>query len=45
LSRTTIWRLCRAGQFPKPIHPSPSTSGWIASEVIEWLAQRARNRK
>jgi prophage regulatory protein len=41
LSRTTVWRLVRAGRFPKPINPTPTTTGWFASEISEWLQGRA----
>jgi prophage regulatory protein len=44
LSRTTVWRLVRAGRFPRPINPTPSTTGWFASEIAEWLQRRAEAR-
>jgi prophage regulatory protein len=44
LSRSTIWRLTKAGRFPKPIHPTPTTVGWFAREISEWLARRAEAR-
>ena len=40
LSRTTRWRLMRAGKFPKKITLSPNRTGWRLSQVMEWLAER-----
>lgn len=41
LSRSTIYRLVAAGQFPPPIHPlGPRTSMWLGSEVEGWLRDR-----
>ena len=36
-SRTTIWRWCRLGLFPKPRKIGPNTIGWLESEVDEWV--------
>ena len=40
LSRTTIWRLRRAGLFPEPIRLSANAVGWLAHVIDEWIAQR-----
>ena len=40
LSRTTIWRMRRAGEFPQPIRLSANTVGWPAHVIDEWLAER-----
>ena len=37
LSRTTRWRLERAGQFPRKRRLSPGAVGWLESEVVAWL--------
>ena len=42
LSRTTIWRLRRAGQFPQPIRLSANAVGWPVHLIDEWLAERPR---
>ena len=42
LSRTSVWRLCRARKFPQPIRLSDRAIGWIESEVDEWIAGRER---
>ena len=40
LSRTTIWRLRQAGEFPQPIRLSANAVGWHAHDIYEWLAKR-----
>ena len=40
LSRTTIWRLRQAGEFPQPIRLSANAVGWHAHVIDEWLATR-----
>jgi len=44
LSRTTIWRLVRAKEFPRPYRLSPNTVGWSEDDVIRWLAARVLAR-
>jgi len=40
LSRTTVWRLERAGLFPARRYLSANTVGWPRSEVEAWIASR-----
>jgi prophage regulatory protein len=40
LSRSTRWRLERAGKFPRRRQISPGCSGWLASEIRGWVASR-----
>jgi prophage regulatory protein len=40
LSRSTRWRLERAGKFPRRRQISIGCTGWLASEVADWLADR-----
>lgn len=42
LSRITVWRLERAGQFPKRLKLSSQAIGWRQDEVLEWIESRAR---
>jgi|GEM_PF-3404580 len=37
-SRPTIWRMGRAGKFPKSIRITPRLTVWDAGEVRAWLA-------
>lgn len=41
LSRTTAWRLQKAGDFPLPVVISPGRVGWRESELQAWKASRA----
>jgi prophage regulatory protein len=41
LSRSTRWRLERAGRFPRRRRISAGATGWLASEIAAWLAGRA----
>jgi prophage regulatory protein len=45
ISRTTIWRLCSQGSFPKPIHATAGRSLWLESEIEQWIADRAASRR
>ena len=40
LSRSTIWRMERAGQFPKRRRLSVNKVAWWEPEIEEWLLQR-----
>jgi prophage regulatory protein len=40
LSRSTIFRLEREGNFPKRRRLSAKAVGWVASEIHDWLASR-----
>ena len=41
LSRTTCWRLQKAGDFPQPVVISPGRIGWRESDVAAWKASRS----
>jgi prophage regulatory protein len=43
LSRSTIQRLARQGQFPQPIRLSPARVAWRESDIAAWIAKRATN--
>lgn len=36
MSRTTIYRKVKDGDFPKPVNISDSRVAFVLSEVIEW---------
>jgi prophage regulatory protein len=40
LSRPTIWRLEKDGQFPRRRRLSGKTVAWIEEEILEWLNSR-----
>ena len=41
---TTLWRLTRRGEFPKPIRLSSGAVGWLDSEISDWLDERVTSR-
>lgn len=41
LSRSTAWRLQRAGAFPKSVALSPGRVGWWESELTAWKKMRS----
>ena len=45
LSRSTIYEMMKAGNFPKPIKLGSHSVGWIESEVQDWISllMEARN--
>ncbi len=44
LSRTTLWRLQRAGKFPKSFFISPEIKGWLRADVERWVEDRIHGR-
>jgi len=44
LSSASIYRLIKKGEFPKQLKLSERSSGWLLSEVNEWLNNRANAR-
>jgi predicted DNA-binding transcriptional regulator AlpA len=40
LSRTTAWRLQKAGDFPAPLVISPGRVGWRARDIAAWNGSR-----
>jgi predicted DNA-binding transcriptional regulator AlpA len=40
LSRTSIWRLERKGEFPARVSLTAGSVGWRMSEVEEWVNNR-----
>ncbi len=41
LSRTTRWRMERAGTFPRRRQISENRIAWVRSEILEWIAAKA----
>jgi predicted DNA-binding transcriptional regulator AlpA len=39
LSHATIWRLCRAGKFPKAVKLSQRAIAWRLVDIERWLAE------
>ncbi len=45
LSRTTIWRLERQGDFPRRIRIGPNRVAWVETEVEAWINDRLAERE
>lgn len=44
ISRSTLWRLVRDGDFPRSIKLSTNRVGFDEQEIDAWIAQRAAQR-
>ena len=44
LSSASIYRLIKKGEFPKQIKLSERSSGWLLSEVEQWLDDKISTR-
>ena len=44
LPNSTIYELISQGKFPKQIKLSVRSSGWLESEIDEWIAARVSER-
>jgi len=44
LSDVTIWRMERAGKFPRRIRLGGNSVGWYESEIIEWQERKKAER-
>jgi len=40
-SSATLWRKCKAGQFPRPTKLSERISAWKVGDVRKWLDTQA----
>lgn len=41
VSRTTLWRMVRAGLFPQPVRITKRNTGYIFDDVESWMRDRA----
>ena len=44
LSVASIYRLAKQGDFPKPIKLGVKASGWLQSEIDDWIQSRLNAR-
>ena len=44
LSRSTIWRLERRGDFPKHHRIAPNVVAWVEADITGWIEQRTAVR-
>ena len=40
-SAATLWRMARAGTFPKPIKLAQRVTAWRVGDVLAWMASEA----
>ena len=45
LSRSTIYRLVQAGNFPRSLKLTTRTIGWYSTDIETWIAARAATSK
>ena len=45
LSRSTIYKLISSGKFPKPLKLSVRSSGWLMSDIDDWIQSRVEARE
>lgn len=45
LSDVSVWRQERAGTFPRRIKLGGNSVGWLQSEILGWLEERAAARE
>lgn len=45
LSRTTVWRMVKRGQFPPPIALYGRNIGWRDATVTSWILERERDSR
>jgi prophage regulatory protein len=43
-SKMHIWRLEKAGQFPRHVQVSAQRVAWVESEIDEWISARIAAR-
>jgi len=44
VSRTTLWRMVRAGHFPRPVCITERNRGYLLKSVEAWMRARAAGR-
>jgi prophage regulatory protein len=44
VSRTTLWRMVRAGNFPRPVCITERNRGYLLKSVEAWMRARADAR-
>ncbi|MGR5341797.1 helix-turn-helix transcriptional regulator [Vibrio astriarenae] len=45
ISRTTVWRMEKAGTFPKRVKLSERLIGYLLSDVTDWMECRASGQE
>lgn len=45
MSRASIYRMMKTGEFPQPVKLTDHLSAWPEPEVDEWLRERIENHR
>ena len=43
-SKTQLWRLTKAGRFPKAVTLGYKSRAWVEAEIDEWIRARIEER-
>ena len=41
-NRTTLWKMCQEGRFPKPVKIGVRAIGWRRSDIDAWLGNQSQ---
>lgn len=44
ISQTQLWRLMKAGHFPRPVPLGTRHRVWLESEIDAWIMERVEER-
>ncbi|MDP6270253.1 MAG: AlpA family phage regulatory protein [Alphaproteobacteria bacterium] len=44
-SAVHLWRLERAGKFPRRVHLGANRVAWVEAEIDDWIAERLAARE
>lgn len=44
VSKSTWWKGCKEGRYPRPVHPSPRTTAWRKCDIDALVAQFAKGK-
>ncbi len=44
MSKSQIYKLIKASEFPKPVKVSERISCWVAVEIEEWVSNKIQER-
>ncbi len=42
IGRTTLWSMCKSGEFPRPIKTGRNSIAWRSDELAQWIESRER---
>ena len=45
ISTSQVYRLARDGRFPKPVKITENRSGWLETEVDQWIDECVRRSR